>query len=474
MLKKVFYILTIFNLQFSICNLQSQSITWQRTYDGPFQFWDWGWDACISTNGNFFIVGETRDLNNESYAYVLKLNPYGDTLWTRLVDTLTRLEATISSGDGGLVAASGASTTKIDVNGNIIWHKRYGGGKTIYRIIRASDMGYIACGWSSTSGIEGYIFKTDSLGNLGWQRTYPAPYTRDINDITIAHDNGYILTGFADENPPDTGKVFIMKINTSGDIVWEKRYKVNNLSAVAYSINKTQNDYIIGGEVERYFFSQIFIIKVDVNGDSIFSKTYVTNKEEYFGDMKVINENKYVIGLTRDSSIQFSNGKAIITDSLGNILYDKIFPAPDQIYLNNSILPMQNGDIIFSGYTGNSNFPPYYNVYAVRTDSMLNAPPIGMKPIENGVPLNFNLHQNYPNPFNPVTKIRFDVSLQSNVSIKIYDVLGRDAAVLLNDYIKPGSYEITWHASGFASGIYLCQMMVNSKISFTKKLILIR
>ena len=70
----------------------------------------------------------------------------------------------------------------------------------------------------------------------------------------------------------------------------------------------------------------------------------------------------------------------------------------------------------------------------------------------------FALDQNYPNPFNPVTEVRFRIGNAGFVSLRVYDVLGREVATLMNERKEPGSYEVTWDARGMASGVYVCQL----------------
>ncbi len=74
--------------------------------------------------------------------------------------------------------------------------------------------------------------------------------------------------------------------------------------------------------------------------------------------------------------------------------------------------------------------------------------------IKNSVPIKFILEQNYPNPFNPSTKIKFEIPKQTNVKLVVYDVLGNEAAVLVNKELNTGSYEYVWDASYFPSGVY--------------------
>ena len=80
----------------------------------------------------------------------------------------------------------------------------------------------------------------------------------------------------------------------------------------------------------------------------------------------------------------------------------------------------------------------------------------------NFIPENFSLYQNYPNPFNSATKIRYDIPEYSKVSLRIYDIMGREIAVLYNGYQTPGHHIVTWDASEFASGLYILEINVIS------------
>lgn len=88
-------------------------------------------------------------------------------------------------------------------------------------------------------------------------------------------------------------------------------------------------------------------------------------------------------------------------------------------------------------------------------------------------PTEFQLYQNYPNPFNPNTRIRFSVAQQQLVQIKIYDVLGKELAVLVNDILPVGNHERTWNASAYASGIYYYRITAGS-FTENRKMILLK
>jgi photosystem II stability/assembly factor-like uncharacterized protein len=88
-------------------------------------------------------------------------------------------------------------------------------------------------------------------------------------------------------------------------------------------------------------------------------------------------------------------------------------------------------------------------------------------------PAEFLLSQNYPNPFNPSTKIKYKIANTGFVNLKIYDVLGKEAATLINKEMQVGSYEVEFDASGLPSGIYFYKLKVGSFVE-TKKMVLLR
>ncbi len=88
-------------------------------------------------------------------------------------------------------------------------------------------------------------------------------------------------------------------------------------------------------------------------------------------------------------------------------------------------------------------------------------------------PSDFGLSQNFPNPFNPGTNIRFMIPRAAFVSLKVFDVLGREVRTLVNEEMRPGNHEATFDATGLASGVYLYQLHSGS-FKETKRLILLR
>jgi len=106
-------------------------------------------------------------------------------------------------------------------------------------------------------------------------------------------------------------------------------------------------------------------------------------------------------------------------------------------------------------------------------NSSFGGTPIGINSISTELPQSFSLEQNYPNPFNPVTKFKFSIPVAGSVSLKIYDISGREVAEILNKPMQPGTYEADWDASAFSSGVYFYSIQAG-EFNSTKKMVLVK
>ncbi len=98
---------------------------------------------------------------------------------------------------------------------------------------------------------------------------------------------------------------------------------------------------------------------------------------------------------------------------------------------------------------------------------------IGIIPVSVEIPKSYELFSNYPNPFNPVTKIRFSIPRSTYTKLTIFNVTGKAVAVLVNENVSPGKYEVDWDASQSASGVYY-YMLEADGFKATKKMVLIK
>jgi hypothetical protein len=98
---------------------------------------------------------------------------------------------------------------------------------------------------------------------------------------------------------------------------------------------------------------------------------------------------------------------------------------------------------------------------------------VGVNSTGSIIPSSFSLHQNYPNPFNPVTNFRLRIADFGFVSVKVYDIAGKEVAVLVNENLSPGTYNVDFDASHLASGTYFYRMETGG-FSDVKKMVLVK
>lgn len=115
-----------------------------------------------------------------------------------------------------------------------------------------------------------------------------------------------------------------------------------------------------------------------------------------------------------------------------------------------------------SGWTTFNEITSTYEVFVTDVETEMGV-----------VPEKFSLSQNYPNPFNPSTKIKFSIPQESRVSLKLYDVTGKEVGTLVNEFMQTGSYTINFNANELSSGIYFYQLQTDGFVQ-TKKMTLLK
>jgi hypothetical protein len=194
----------------------------------------------------------------------------------------------------------------------------------------------------------------------------------------------------------------------------------------------------------------------------------------------------YTVDLAGNNSV-FQGGLTAIVDVAINPIDHSLYALQHAEFgppwLNNKgrLFRIQNGvvDTLISGMQRPSGmvFNPNGDLFitSIQDDNILKISnlPVGVEDENNFVADDFSLEQNYPNPFNPSTAIRYQVSGSSNVSLKVYDVLGNEVATLVNEEESAGSYEVNFNAAGLSSGIYFYKLQAGILVE-TKKMILLK
>jgi len=150
-------------------------------------------------------------------------------------------------------------------------------------------------------------------------------------------------------------------------------------------------------------------------------------------------------------------------------------------FYTDSLTGIKGGVVILSnsGNSNNFNNPAYIEALSMNVLTYLHSQynSIGIEPVGTEVPMNFELAQNFPNPFNPVTIIEFSIPKVSSstqlTSLKIYDISGREIAVLVNRELAPGKYSANFEAKNLPSGIYIYKLQYG-EFTASRKMILVK
>jgi len=176
-----------------------------------------------------------------------------------------------------------------------------------------------------------------------------------------------------------------------------------------------------------------------------------------------------------DFSGQLNNGGETITlvtstlDTIFSVTYSDQVPWP--------VLPDGNGNSLVPteiNPAGNLNDPANWRAsYAIHGSPGRDDLTTSAENSQNEIPESFALYQNYPNPFNPVTTIRFNLPQHERVILKVYDLLGREVSVLIDEEKTAGKYKFTFNANYLSSGVYFYRIQAGIFIN-TKKFILLK
>ena len=180
----------------------------------------------------------------------------------------------------------------------------------------------------------------------------------------------------------------------------------------------------------------------------------------------------YQINGTGNKGIYFNSG-IIIYNGYSNILFEICFD--NTISSTNTIVKSTNapGKTLVYSANNSSGCTLTGSIPQASRPNICFGHADNIKLKNKNIPLEHSLSQNYPNPFNPITRIDFDISKKGFVSLKVYDILGREVQTLVNEEKVAGSYSVDFNGSDLTSGVYFYKL-TSGEFSETKRMVLIK
>jgi hypothetical protein len=393
----------------------------------------------IASDGGYLLYGDVNDASSSAIgtmkSALIKLDSHGilewqksewqkSLGWEKCDDALL---AAAHAPDGGYYMA-GVSNVQygdwdcllvhFDTDGNVLWDKLMGISTAdyFYGIVATQDGGCAAIG---SLGIYTYLVKTDSLGNLQWQRTYETKSYSLGTSIIELPDSGYVFscntwTSSTDKKSYDA---YLLRTKSDGRLVWRKKFGGDDLDVFSRVRPTGDGGFVAVGSTRSYGAGgqDIYLLKVDSQGRLIWEKT--------FGGE--FDDGGYNFDVTSDGGFIITGSKGVNSKGTNR-----------QIYL---IKTDDHGNVIYN-LTRDPNA---------------------------GFPAEFSLYQNYPNPFNLSTTIEFECPSPGQVTVEIHDVYGQKLRTLSEGIQPAGRHRVAWDGRDdrnrmVPTGVYLCRMLAGN------------
>jgi len=517
---------------------------WSTTfYPAALMYELYGNDIIIDSSTNCYITGRYQDYTNQN-VITQKYNSNGTIAWTAYFHNpqaiknecgnSIRLDNTNNIYVGGI---SGAYPPGDSIRSCLL--KYNNGGVLQFARTNAYHYNISSFQQKNTIILDGlgsiyvcvkdimypnsFISKYSVNGQLLWKNQFSNIF---YNNAYNSYDGSLITCGYKNYN----NKQYLNLTNISGNgiLTWEYNFQnyFSTFDVAASLITGTGNPMYISGTSKDSLMILAKLIPAETNSQTVVKNNLNKLIQDSSLTYDTINFNLPTsfqiqdVNITIDSIIHPNAGDLEIslihngiTDTLAfrrgtplaNFIGTHLDDTCTQSICTNGLPPFtgyfkpcQPLGLFNYTYSAGSWILRIYDRRAPNTGTLkawsLNITfnyPIGINPIPFETPKTFSLSQNYPNPFNPATKIRFSIppvgdAYMRPVHVIVYDILGREVATLVNEQLKPGTYEVTWpaptgDAAKYPSGVYFYKLEVidasashSTMYTESKKMILLK
>jgi len=435
--------------------------------------------ATISTQDKYYFGSSSETATYTAYikniglfpdTYNINLDFNGPSGW---LQTFTTVNGTFNLGEGDTVTVSPGDSTEIQVHVNANTFSGYGHttvqfisnqgsfGNAEFRfttfdldvLVVADDDGanyetYIENELQSMTANYGIIPSQYLIQNASSINTFNVLiWNTGITEPALNSDEMNLLKTFLD----DGGSLYLNGVDIAYQLA-DPTSPYYSTESMDFFTNYLHSDYILKEHSAT--------ITLGIDGDPITEDLGMTN----------------LTGGTGANTINHSAGHYVNQISADGMYSANIF----SLWLKPDDHP---GIRAFHGLSGKVVFTTFgfetialaerRELFAQRLVDWLKTPVSVEENQSSQIPASFELYQNYPNPFNPSTLIKFQVANSTHVSLKVYDIIGREVAVLVNEVKEPGTYEVTFNAKELSSGIYFYKMIAGN-FSSVKKMNLLK
>lgn len=500
LVKKIFLLAILIFGVTPILHSQTSYLEWVSTYSNSLGYKS---HIAVEDGGNVYVAGENF--------HVVKYNPNGQQVWARVKNNST-VVGTVLDGMGNLIVigSSGGSsilTVKYNPGGDELWTRVYPTGSlnnvTASAVVVDDTNNVYVTGYGGDGhpfpwkvSIISVSIKYKPNGDFVWDyRLFgSAPGTVHSAQALTLGENGnvYVSGGYAESSVFGSG--WIYKYQHDGQLVMSE---LNNLSFSAISLYSDANGNLYtagyGGfsnlDVAKFnsTLQNLWSVNLSVGNLSGLSDQPVAKmKRDKYGNLIIAAQSfdassgyDYYVTKLDSNGVQLWTSKYNYSGNSVDVLRDLALDSAGSIYVTGYSEVGNTGSFTTIKYTSDGDSARVLKYdgrgNSIQTDisggkvyvsggnnsgmiTIKYSLPLNIQNVSTQIPENFSLYQNYPNPFNPTTNIRFDIRKQGLVTLKVYDILGKEVTTLVNESLQPGTYEADFDATGLTSGVYFYRL----------------
>lgn len=384
-------------------------------------------DKIIRTNdGNYVISGLCGESIYDRSGFLIKLNQYGDTMWCKEYEYFDWNKVDVVQSNDGTYALLGSTNslgagwsdiifTKVDQNGNEIVTKTYGGTENDHgnSINITNDEGFIITGTVDSFNSfqqDIYIVRTNANGDTLWTLNHGEPLSSEVgNDGKQLLGGDFIATGLTVVSASGLYHVYLVRISSSGNILWSKTYESVESQYGQAIIQTLDGGFAIAG----YGWNNnmdVYLIKTDEIGDTIWTRWYGGNYTDYVYSLQQTPDNGFII----------SGCYQLIED-------------------------------------------PLIDAYLIKTDfnGLIN-------PVYIHEMFDINEITVDPNPLIEKGTIKIAIKKAGSLNISLYDLSGLKIKTIFNENVQPGELSLIFNIRNLPSGVYYINLRIEEKTILKK------
>jgi hypothetical protein len=441
-----------------------------------------GWNVLADQN-DFLIAGITTDsVYDYTRFFIAKLDSTGNKIWEKSYGEAlnhfycTGTNSLIKTNDDNYALCMGEyfrdidkiriMLVKFDNVGDTLWTKRYNYNhyNEAYQCKQTKDHGYIVIGASDSTDAANHadmtMIKTDSLGNLEWQKYYHKTGTERAMSMDLMNDGGYLIGGWR-YNIINAAE--IIRTDSVGNVKWSSTYG-SSYGAAGTAVKKLKDgSYVIGyGNKISYdggstIYSNLTLKRLNNNNQEIWTKTYgqLYNSGGFNAITEKSNGDIVAVGDVCDSITDHLYSLILIVDTAGVkkhfAKYDRLPAINAQNYLYDVKATKDNG-FIASGFCVGSGSPQY--CWVVKVDSVGCQIPFCNVGIEEEIKV-YNGFMIYPNPARSEITLKFDKSFEKDVIVSVFNSLGE---IVIKQKMCKTESDVRFDIARLQAGIYFVKV----------------